>query len=186
MDVVALKLPYSLPIKLTEDELLLELLFIFYHDIGPSNFNGHFQFSYKDSCLSLKSDIKTYDEWIYSINGKSEYCLDKDSSWSLGECFRKTSLVACRDYGLQLELKSRDWQLKIVSDAVCGEKRKGNHILYYNNVGNYLCGTEFNIYGVSPELYHKFIRVLENFTPRNFIKLDNEYVTEVFERITLE
>ena len=187
MDVVALKLPYSFPVKLSKDELLLELLFIFYHDIGPANFHKHFQYKYENSTLHFISDIKTYDEWIYSLSGKSEYCLDKDSTWSLGDCFRKTSLVACRDYGLTLELRSRDWRLKIASDAKYGKKIRDNHILYYNDVCDYITRTEFNIYGISEKLYSKFLKLLGNFSPRNFIEPDyNEDVYEVFERINLE
>lgn len=181
MDVVTLKLPYSFPVKLSEDELLLELLFIFYHDIGPANFHKHFQYKYENSTLRFISDIKTYDEWIYSLNGKSEYCLDKDSTWSLGDCFRKTSLIACRDYGLSLVLKSRDWSLKISKDT--GNKR----ILYYNDVCNYLTGTELRICGVDKKLYEVFLKVLKDFKPINCLEQDDgEDDSAKFERITIE
>lgn len=185
MDIIALRLPYFSPISLSPNELMHQIIFLFYYAIGPSNFDRHFSYEYKNSCLRLISDIKTYDEWIYSLNGRGEGCLDKDASWSLGDIFRKTSLIACRDYHLSFRLSSREWTLTITSAVKASGNCVKNYIIYDGGECDYHSDTVFEISGVDRSLYRLFLKEVKNFRPINYLKSDEVLDdSPKFERIT--
>lgn len=183
MNRIALKLPYTYPMQLSANELIQELLFIFCCATNEKDLSK-FSYDYKNSKIVLYSKIKTYDEWIFSIDGNGEYCLDKSSDWSLGDCFRKTSLIACRDHGLALELASRNWSLTINTSSTASPNENHKRIVYTNREQEYTANTTFTIHNANNEFYKAFQQAVRKFKPINLIKADKySGIFPIFEEI---
>lgn len=113
MTVRKLNLVMSYPINWNLYNVMNNFVQNFYDAVGCENFMKHFDYKFKDSTIILRSDVGFSREWLYFMGASSKREGNKSNAGRFGEGFKIASLVAYRDFGLGIQMESRDWRLSV-------------------------------------------------------------------------
>lgn len=121
-----LNLVMSYPIKWELYTVMNNFVQNFYDAIDSAKFMDHFEYKFVDNTIILKSDVGFSKEWLYFMGTSTKRDKERKYAGRFGEGFKIASLVAYRDFGLGIQMESRDWKLvvKEAEDEIDGVKVK--------------------------------------------------------------
>ena len=85
----------------------------FYDALKHENFMEHFEYKFEENTIILKSDVGFSKEWLFFMGASSKREKERKYAGKFGEGFKVASLVAYRDFGLGIQMESRDWRLSV-------------------------------------------------------------------------
>lgn len=113
MAIRKLNLVMSYPIKWELFTVMNNFVQNFYDAAGCENFMEHFEYRFEEDTIILKSDVGFSKEWLYFMGASSKRNTGRRFAGRFGEGFKVASLVAYRDFGLGIQMESRDWKLTV-------------------------------------------------------------------------
>lgn len=113
MAIRKLNLVMSYPINWNLYTVMNNYVQNFYDAMDCENFMEHFEYKFDEDTITLKSDVGFSKEWLYFMGASSKRNAEKKYAGRFGEGFKVASLVAYRDFGLGIQMESRDWRLTV-------------------------------------------------------------------------
>lgn len=122
--VCSLSLIFDYPVRWSKYKVLRDLIQNFYDAIGHSRWQQRFRWRIENGCLYLLAQKVGFSyEWLLHIGASTKRESPGQYAGYFGEGFKIAALCALRDFGWQLELASRDWELKVITGITEVEKQ---------------------------------------------------------------
>ena len=107
----------SYPVKWSMRKVLRDYIQNFFDAIGPESFKERFSGSYKHNILLMQSDVPFDVDWLIYMGASSKRNTGKSYAGRFGEGFKVSSLVAYRDYNLEIVMESKDWRIIVTEET---------------------------------------------------------------------
>lgn len=114
MSIRKLNLVMSYPINWGLYNVMNNFVQNFYDAMDCEDFMEHFEYKFDKETIVLKSDVGFSKEWLYFMGASSKRAAERKYAGGFGEGFKVASLVAYRDFGLGIQMESRDWSLSVI------------------------------------------------------------------------
>ena len=126
MAIRKLNLVMSYPINWSIYSVMNNFVQNFYDALKHENFMEHFEYKFEENTIILKSDVGFSKEWLFFMGASSKREKERKYAGKFGEGFKVASLVAYRDFGLGIQMESRDWRLSVTEaeDEIDGVRVK--------------------------------------------------------------
>lgn len=111
-ELVNLNIVMTYPVKWNKFKILNNYIQNFYDALGIQDFGRHFHYDYIDGTLTMSSDRRFAKEWLYYMGASTKRKNGEKYAGGFGEGFKIAALTSIRDYGLSVEMESRDWTLQ--------------------------------------------------------------------------
>ena len=163
MEIRKLNLVMTYPVKWELYEVMSNFVQNFYDAVGNENFLKHFSYEYIGNNIILTSDVGFDKEWLYFLGASSKRDGSKTYAGCFGEGFKIASLVARRDFGLDIHMESKDWELTVITeeDQIDG---KPVEVLAYQIEKRASVGGSKLVLGNAAEVHFKELeRQIENY-----------------------
>lgn len=120
--LIKLNITMSYPVKWCMRKILRDYIQNFFDAIGTESFKERFSVSYKDNILSMQSDVPFDVDWLVYMGASSKRNTEKSYAGRFGEGFKVSSLVAYRDFNLDIVMESKDWRIIVteITDEIAG------------------------------------------------------------------
>lgn len=120
MAIRKLNLVMSYPVEWSLYQIMNNFIQNFYDAVGQNNFMDKFRYTFEETQIVLQSDVGFSKEWLFFIGASTKRKRNKVCAGKFGEGFKIASLTAYRDLGLEIQMESRDWLLKVtdVEDTI--------------------------------------------------------------------
>lgn len=115
MKTVKLNIVMTYPVYWKETEVLYNFLQNFYDALGPDRFADNFHFLTEGRRLTMYADESFSKEWLYCMGTSSKRNRSGTFAGKFGEGFKIAALIAMRDYGMSVDMASKDWTLHVTS-----------------------------------------------------------------------
>lgn len=124
--LIKLNITMTYPVKWSMRKILRDYIQNFFDAIGTESFKDRFSGSYKDSMLIMQSDVPFDVDWLVYMGASSKRETGKSYAGRFGEGFKVSSLVAYRDYDLDIVMESKDWRIIVTekTDDIAGVPTK--------------------------------------------------------------
>ena len=124
--LIKLNITMTYPVKWSMRKILRDYIQNFFDAIGTESFKDRFFESYKDNILVMKSDVPFDIDWLIYMGASSKRETGKSYAGRFGEGFKVSSLVAYRDYNLDIVMESKDWRIIVTekTDDIAGVPTK--------------------------------------------------------------
>jgi hypothetical protein len=118
-ELIPLNLIYDYPVRWSNFKVLRDLVQNFYDAVPNSEWENRFTYGIQGNTLSLKAfDVGFSYDWLIPIGASTKRENMGEYAGYFGEGFKIASLCAIRDYGWRVEMRSRDWSLKVVTSQL--------------------------------------------------------------------
>jgi hypothetical protein len=153
----------SYPVKWSMRKILRDYIQNFFDAVGTESFKDRFSGSYKDNTLIMQSDVAFDVDWLIYMGASSKRNTGKSYSGRFGEGFKVSSLVAYRDYNLEIVMESKDWRIIVTekTDEIAGVPTKFLAYRKYKREDDGL--TRLFLMNTSEEDYKLFLEEKDNF-----------------------
>ena len=116
---VPLNLIFDYPVRWSRYKVLRDLIQNFYDSIPRQAWAERFGCRIEQGRLTLVSkDVDFSYDWLIPIGASTKRDGDGDYAGYFGEGFKIAALCALRDFGWTIDLRSRDWHLRVVTDEL--------------------------------------------------------------------
>ncbi len=123
-ELILLNLILEYPVRWSKYKVLRDFIQNFYDAAGSEDWNARFSYTLHDGRLQFTvADVGFSYDWLIHI-GASTKREGKHAGY-FGEGFKIASLCALRDHEWNIEMASRDWELKVVTSEL---EVDGNHL----------------------------------------------------------
>lgn len=113
---VNLNLVYDYPVKWSKYKVLRDLVQNFYDAVGYKEWDRRFSYDLRNGKLTLKAKDTDFSyDWLIPIGASTKRDEANKYAGYFGEGFKIASLCAIRDFGWNIEMVSRDWELKVIT-----------------------------------------------------------------------
>ncbi len=130
-EMVPLNLIYDYPVRWSKYKVLRDFLQNFYDAIGWRNWDTCFSYSISNNSLYIVAHDTGFSyDWLIYIGASTKRNTDMNYAGYFGEGFKIASLCASRDHNWNVELVSRDWELKVVADDLIVDGRPMKSLAY--------------------------------------------------------
>jgi len=127
---ISLNLIYDYPVKWSKYKVLRDFIQNFYDAVDYNEFHKRFSYKNENQCLELKiTNIGFSYEWLIHI-GASTKREDKKFAGFFGEGFKIASLCALRDYDWQIQMSSKNWHLKVITQKITVDSKRLTSLAY--------------------------------------------------------
>lgn len=163
MTIKALNIVYSYPVKWSLTKLLSDFIQNFFDAIGPENFSKNFKHTYLDNTLRLISHEAFSIEWLYFFGASTKRNQNISYAGKFGEGFKVASLIAHRDYNLEISMESLNWKLTVTKTAGKIENKDVMFLAYDITERSNTNETILTLKGIKENDYKDFIELLKDF-----------------------
>lgn len=127
---VSLNLVYDYPVHWSRFKVLRDLIQNFYDSIPRTEWDSRFVHRLADGRLTLTSRGVDFSyDWLIPIGASTKRDGGQHAGY-FGEGFKIAALCALRDHGWQIEVRSRDWRLAVVTETLNVEGRALQSLAY--------------------------------------------------------
>ena len=161
--LIKLNITMSYPVKWSMRKILRDYIQNFFDAVGTEGFKDRFSGSYKDNTLIMQSDILFDVDWLIYMGASSKRNTGKSYAGRFGEGFKVSSLVAYRDFNLEIVMESKDWRIIVteITDEIAGVTTR---FLAYRKYKREDDGfTRLFLINVSEKDYKLFLEEKDNF-----------------------
>ena len=128
---VNLNLVWDYPVYWSKYKVLRDLVQNFYDAVGPAEWHRRFHLRLDGSVLYLRADEAGFSyEWLLHIGASTKRDRPNEFAGHFGEGFKIAALCAMRDHKWNIELASRDWDLRVVHGEARIEGRAVRTLAY--------------------------------------------------------
>jgi len=121
---ISLNLICDYPVRWSKFKVLRDFLQNFYDAVGHREWHSRFSHVISGERLYFRVDGTGFDyEWLIHIGASTKRNEPGQYAGFFGEGFKIASLCALRDFGWQVEMASRDWELRVVTRGIRIEGR---------------------------------------------------------------
>ncbi len=113
-ELVNLNVVMTYPVKWNPYKIINNYVQNFYDALGPHEFQRSFHYEYSDGTLMMSSDRGFAKEWLYYMGASTKRGNGTKYAGGFGEGFKIAALTSIRDFGLSVDMESRDWTLRAV------------------------------------------------------------------------
>ncbi len=114
-EIIPLNLIVDYPVRWSRYKVLRDFLQNFYDAVGYQAWQERFSYTRDKEALLLKAEgIGFSYDWLVPIGASTKRQEPGKYAGYFGEGFKIASLCALRDYGWNIELASRNWELRVV------------------------------------------------------------------------
>jgi hypothetical protein len=118
-EVLPLNLIFDYPVKWSVFKVLRDFLQNFYDAVGQEGWHDRFSHRIEDDTLIMTGrKIGFSYDWLVPIGASTKRNAPGKYAGYFGEGFKIASLCALRDHGWQVEMVSRDWELRVAVQDV--------------------------------------------------------------------
>jgi hypothetical protein len=136
MHRIALNLIFDYPVRWSRYKVLRDLIQNFYDSIPQHQWAERFRHQIEQGRLSLVSEGVDFSyDWLIPIGASTKRDGDGDYAGYFGEGFKIAALCALRDFGWTIEVRSRDWHLRVVTDTLDVDTRRLQTLAYEVRTG---------------------------------------------------
>lgn len=122
--LVPLNLIYDYPVDWSQFKVLRDLIQNFYDALGHKRWHKHFIYEITGDTLRFEAENISFSyDWLLHIGASTKREKNGEYAGYFGEGFKIASLCALRDYGWNIEMYSRDWKLKVMTDEIVVDDR---------------------------------------------------------------
>lgn len=139
-ELIPLHLVFEYPVRWSKFQIFRDFIQNFFDAIGSAGFHDRFTYGLSNAGLTMvAADVGFCHEWLIPIGASTKRtppdASRADSSESVfaghfGEGFKIAALCALRDFGWQVEMASRDWELRVVCRPTTIESRPISALAY--------------------------------------------------------
>lgn len=116
---VSLNLIFDYPVYWSKYKVLRDLIQNFYDSVPRDEWVDRFHHAVCDSQLTLRAtDVGFSYDWLIPIGASTKRESAGHYAGYFGEGFKIAALCAQRDFGWQIQVRSRDWELLVVTDML--------------------------------------------------------------------
>lgn len=131
MKTIPLNIMTSYPVKWTKQQVLRDIIQNFYDDIGLRDFGKKFKKEYIAEQMSLSAVSSGFSyEWLLHVGASTKQEQSGQYAGFYGEGFKMAVLCALRDYGWQINMRSRDWSIEVCVLATNIDGKKLRQLAY--------------------------------------------------------
>ena len=112
-EVVKLNIAMSYPVHWSFEKLMRDFVQNFYDAIGREDFSRKFHYCLEGNVLVLSANKGFDKEWLYYLGASTKRQGNGRYAGGFGEGFKIASLIAVRDYGVNITMESRDWTIRV-------------------------------------------------------------------------
>ena len=128
---VPLNLVYDYPVRWSKYTVLRDLIQNFFDSIPRTEWHRRFDHHLVGERLILTSQGVDFSyDWLIPIGASTKRDGEGQYAGYFGEGLKIAALCAVRDHGWQIEIRSRDWHLAVVSDTIKVDGRKLQALAY--------------------------------------------------------
>jgi len=128
---IPLNLVYDYPVRWSKYKVLRDLIQNFFDSIPRAEWHRRFGHRLVGERLTLTSQGVDFSyDWLIPIGASTKRDGDGLYAGYFGEGFKIAALCAVRDHGWQIEVRSRDWRLAVVSDTLKVDGRELQSLAY--------------------------------------------------------
>ncbi|SBT04662.1 conserved hypothetical protein [Candidatus Accumulibacter aalborgensis] len=129
--LVPLDLIFDYPVRWSRFEVLRDLVQNFYDAVQYQEWDKRFSFETTGGVLCLKAEGVGFSyDWLIPIGASTKRENGGSYAGYFGEGFKIASLCAVRDHDWQVELCSRNWDLRVTSADVSVDSRQLKSLAY--------------------------------------------------------
>ncbi|MCP4151530.1 MAG: hypothetical protein GY757_27555 [bacterium] len=130
-ELVPLNLIYDYPVNWSRFKVLRDLVQNFYDAVGHDSWNSRFSYEMTGNKLLFEAeDVSFSYDWLLHIGASTKRDGDGKYAGYFGEGFKIASLCALRDYAWNIEMYSRNWHLKVITDNTLVDNRSLRSLAY--------------------------------------------------------
>jgi hypothetical protein len=119
-ELISLNLIFTYPVQWSQYKVMRDFIQNFFDAVGPDKWKE--RFSYRrdgNSLLLIGHDISFSYDWLIHIGASTKRNSDEEYyAGYFGEGFKIASLCALRDYKWHIEMKSKDWELEVITTDI--------------------------------------------------------------------
>lgn len=128
---VVLNLIFDYPVHWSKYKVLRDLIQNFFDSIPRLEWAERFSHRIEQGRLTFISKGVDFSyDWLIPIGASTKRDGDGEYAGYFGEGFKIAALCALRDYGWTIEVRSRDWQLRVVTDQLTIDARSLEALAY--------------------------------------------------------
>ena len=118
-ETISINLVYDYPVRWSRFKVLRDFVQNFYDAVQWPQWDSQFSHTFDDGVLTLKaSDVGFSYDWLLHIGASTKRETAGNYAGYFGEGFKIAALCALRDYGWQIEVRSRDWALAVITTDI--------------------------------------------------------------------
>lgn len=131
-ELLPLNLIFDYPVKWGAFKVLRDFLQNFYDAVGQENWSQQFSHRVDEDVLLLQArDVGFSYDWLVPIGASTKREGRGQYAGFFGEGFKIASLCALRDHGWNVEMASRDWELRVIVHHVTIDGRTLPSLAYH-------------------------------------------------------
>jgi hypothetical protein len=131
-DLISLNLMYDYPVRWSPFKVLRDLIQNFYDAVQYRDWGARFSHRMDSGKLFLSArDVGFSYDWLVHIGASTKREHRGDYAGYFGEGFKIAALCALRDHGWQVEMRSRDWELQVVTTHLKVDDRPLQSLAYH-------------------------------------------------------
>ncbi len=164
-ELIPLNLVYDYPVRWSKYKVLRDFVQNFYDGVGHHEWNDRFKYEVTGNALELTAkEVDFSYDWLIHIGASTKREDDDIYAGYFGEGFKIASLCALRDYGWNVEMVSRNWELKVVTKDLNIDNRRISSLAYHIWKKQKKCkNTTLWLYPLNPNAIRIFKSVLASF-----------------------
>ena len=156
MELKKLNLLMDYSVKWSIETVINNFIQNFYDAVGPIGFKDRFYTEYHDGLITMFADEVFSKEWLFYMGVSTKRNSEKYAG-HFGEGFKVASLVAYRDYGIEITMESADWRIRVTKDhqIIAGNDREV--LAYLVEERTYASNSILTLSGTNEELYKQVL-----------------------------
>ena len=130
-ETISLNLIFDYPVRWSKYKVLRDFIQNFYDSTGYKLWHKKFSYEVTDRQLIFRTlDVDFSYDWLIHIGASTKRDNSGDYAGYFGEGFKIASLCALRDYRWNVEMSSRDWELKVITGNVSVDNKNLTTLAY--------------------------------------------------------
>jgi hypothetical protein len=119
-ELISLNLIFTYPVEWTRYKVMRDFIQNFFDAVGPDKWKDRFSYRREGNALLLVGhDVSFSYDWLIHIGASTKRNSDEEYyAGFFGEGFKIASLCALRDYQWHIEMKSKDWELEVMTTDI--------------------------------------------------------------------
>ena len=158
-----LNIVMSYPVKWSIYKVMRDYIQNFFDAVGPTRFKSAFHYKYENQTLIMYADESFDKEWLFYIGTSTKRDSTTKYAGKFGEGFKIASLVAYRDYKLNIIMESQDWKLKVTEEEGEIDQKEVMFLAYDVSSRTYEQNAILTLEGVNEEVFHAFEYEIKQF-----------------------
>jgi len=131
-ELIPLNLIFTYPVQWSRYKVMRDFIQNFFDAVGPEKWKDRFSYRRQgNSLLLIGHEVSFSYDWLIHIGASTKRNSDEEYyAGYFGEGFKIASLCALRDYKWHIEMKSKDWELEVVTTNINVDQKSLKSLAY--------------------------------------------------------